>query len=117
MSAQLHVAAFREELAKLGWIGARNVHFDYRWASGGPAPIRLAAKELVALKPDVVLVRTTPATLALQHETKSIPIVFVVVADPLGDRLVDSLGRPGGNITGVAHRASVPQQQKNGRLL
>jgi putative tryptophan/tyrosine transport system substrate-binding protein len=101
--AQLQLAAFREELAKLGWVDGRSASFDYRWAGGDVERIRSGAKELVALQPDVTLVRTTPATRALRNETRTVPIVFVVVSDPVGDGLVESLGRPGGNITGFTN--------------
>jgi putative ABC transport system substrate-binding protein len=102
-AAQVQLAAFREELSKLGWMEGRNVAFEYRWARGDIARIRSGAKELVALKPDVILSRTTPVTAALRSETRTIPIVFVVVSDPVGDGLVESLGRPGGNITGFTN--------------
>jgi putative ABC transport system substrate-binding protein len=73
---------------------------DIRWAAGNMDRIREAAKELVGLQPDVVLSISTPAAVTLQHETKTIPIVFAIVADPVGSGLVASLPRPGGNITG-----------------
>jgi putative ABC transport system substrate-binding protein len=101
--AQLQVAAFREELARLGWQDGRNASFEYRWGGGDVNRIRSDAKELVAMKPDVILARTTPVTKALRAETAAVPIVFVVVSDPVGDGLVDSLGRPGGNITGFTN--------------
>lgn len=101
--AQLQLSAFREELARLGWGSASKVTFDYRWADGGLGRIRAAAKEVVALRPDVILARTTPVTAALRTQTREIPIVFVVVSDPVGDGLVESLNRPGGNITGFTN--------------
>lgn len=100
---QLQVAAFRRQLAKLGWEERRNISFEYRWAGGGIDQIRSYAKEMVAVAPDVILARTTPVTAALQRETRAIPIVFVVVADPVGDRLVKSLAQPGANITGFTN--------------
>ena len=98
--AQREIAAFRDELRSLGWASAR---IDYRWGGGDAARIRQSAKELLALKPDVILSRATPPTKALLEETKSIPIVFVVVADPVGDGLVATLARPGGNATGFTN--------------
>lgn len=77
--------------------------FEYRWAGGGIEQIHAYAKELVALAPDVILARTTPVTAALQRQTGTVPIVFVVVADPLADRLVKSLAHPGANITGFTN--------------
>ena len=100
---QRQLAAFRRQLAKMGWEEGRNVSFEYRWAAGGLEQIRSYAKEMVALGPDVILARTTPVTAALQRETRAIPIVFLVVADPVGDRLVKSLARPGANITGFTN--------------
>jgi len=100
--AQLQLSAFREELARLGW-GEAKVVYEYRWADGGLGRIRAAAKELVGLRPDVILARTTPVTAALRTETRHIPIVFVVVSDPVGDGLVESLNRPAGNITGFTN--------------
>ncbi len=102
-TAQLQVAAFREGLAKLGWIDGRNLSLDYRWGGGSMERMRAFARELAALKPDVVLARTTPVTAALRKEAPSVPVVFVVVSDPVGDKLVDGLARPGGNITGFTN--------------
>src|SRR5262245_3896157 len=98
--AQLRVAAFRESLQKLGWTEGRNIRIDTRWAALDAEAMQRFAKELVALQPDVILAHTTPATLAVQQETRAIPIVFVQVADPVGSGLVVSFSRPGGNITG-----------------
>jgi len=101
--AQTQVAAFQEGLQKLGWTDGRNLRFDYRWAGGDVARIRAFAKELVGLQPDVILGRTTPVTKALLQESRTIPIVFVVVSDPVGDGFVASLARPGGNVTGFTN--------------
>jgi ABC transporter substrate binding protein len=89
----------RQGLEKLGWIEGRNVRIDYRFAPGG-ARAEVFAKELVELRPDVILSNTSPATAALQRETNVIPIVFTGVADPIGSGFVAGLARPGGNITG-----------------
>ena len=98
--AKSDLAAFVEELKELGWVGGRNLRIDYRWAGGSAGRMRTFAKELVELQPDVILANTTPVTSALQHETHTIPIVFVVVSDPIGAGFLASLPRPGGNITG-----------------
>jgi len=94
------IAAFRDELHRLGRVGGRNIQIEIRWAAGDEAKLQHFAKELVSLKPDVILANTTPAARALQRHTSEIPAVFVLVADPVGDRLVTSLARPGGNLTG-----------------
>jgi putative tryptophan/tyrosine transport system substrate-binding protein len=73
---------------------------DVRWAAGSVERMRMFAKELVDLQPDVILSHTTPVTAALQRETRTIPVAFVTVSDPVGDGFVVSLPRPGGNITG-----------------
>ena len=101
--AQAQVTAFREGLQQLGWTAGGNVQFEYRWAAGEVGQIRTFAKELVELQPDVILARTTPVTAALLSETRTIPITFVVVSDPVGDGFVASLSRPGGNVTGFTN--------------
>jgi len=94
-------AAFREGLEKLGWVEDRNIRFDTRWAAPGDAETRqLFAKELVALQPDLILSSVTPTTAALLEQTRTIPIVFATVSDPVGSGFVASLARPGGNVTG-----------------
>jgi putative ABC transport system substrate-binding protein len=100
--AQRLTTAFRERLAQLGWIDGRNLRIDYRWASGDVDRINAFAKELVALAPDIIVGYATPSVVALQHETRSIPIVFLSVTDPVGQGLVASLANPGGNTTGFA---------------
>jgi putative tryptophan/tyrosine transport system substrate-binding protein len=94
------LSGFMEALAALGWIVDRNLWMEIRWGGGDVSRTRTFAKELVALQPDVILTQGTPGTAALQPETRTIPIVFVVVADPVGPGFVTSLSRPGGNITG-----------------
>jgi putative ABC transport system substrate-binding protein len=98
--AVANAAAFTKALQELGWIEGQNARIDYRWAGTNPDQMRAFAKELVGLQPDVILGHTTLAVAALQRETKTIPIVFVVVSDPVGSGFVASLPRPGGNITG-----------------
>ena len=99
---QLRVGAFREELQKLGWAEGRNLQIDYRWGAGSIERTRTYAAELVALKPDVILGAPASAAVALHRETRTIPVVFAQVPDPVGLGMVESLSRPGGNITGFA---------------
>jgi putative tryptophan/tyrosine transport system substrate-binding protein len=94
---QARLAAFTEELQRLGWTDGRNLQIAVRWAERS---ISLLAAELVALAPDVLLGTGIPSVTALQLETRSIPIVFVQLADPVGAGIVQSLARPGGNVTG-----------------
>ncbi len=94
------IAAFQEGLRALGWIEGQNVAIEYRWGAGEIARIQQYAKELVALKPDVILANSTPVLSALQKLTKTVPIVCALVNDPVGLGFVASLSRPGGNITG-----------------
>ena len=98
--AQAWDAAFRKRLSELQWIDGRNLHIDYRWGAGSVDRMHLLAKELVGLNPDVLVSISTPATAALQAETRTIPIVFAWVSDPVGSGFVSSLAHPGGNITG-----------------
>ena len=97
---QALVAAFREGLEKLGWAEARNVRIDYRWTALDKELMQRFAKELVALQPDVILTQSTPATAVLLQQTRTIPIVFGLLADPIGSGFVASFPRPGGNVTG-----------------
>jgi putative tryptophan/tyrosine transport system substrate-binding protein len=96
------LSAFTPALADLGWTEGRNVRMDPRWYAGDTDRIRAFAQELVGLTPDIIVTSTTPATVALQRETRTIPIVFVGVADPVGSGIVERLNRPGGNTTGFA---------------
>jgi putative tryptophan/tyrosine transport system substrate-binding protein len=98
--AKGYLSAFTQGLAELGWSDGRNMPMDVRWAVGNVDRARMFAKGLVDLQPDVILATTTPVTAALQRETRTIPIVFAGPPDPVGDGLVASLPRPGGNITG-----------------
>ena len=98
--AQSWVEAFREELRKLGWTEGRNIEIDTRWATADVESMKRLAKELIALQPDLILTSTTPATAAMLQQTRTIPIIFVLVADPVGSGFVASLPRPGGNVTG-----------------
>jgi putative ABC transport system substrate-binding protein len=98
--AHARVAAFREGLQKLGWTERHNIRIDIRWAGLDVEAMQRFAKEIVALQPDVILAHTTPVTLAVHQETRTIPIVFVQVADPIASGFVASFSRPGGNVTG-----------------
>src|SRR5262249_20218026 len=99
--SQSQLASFVQELQKLGWVEGRNLRTDTRWwIAADPESTHRFAKELVALQPDLILSQTTPTTAALLQETRTIPIVFAVLADPVGSGFVASLARPGGNATG-----------------
>jgi putative ABC transport system substrate-binding protein len=97
---QARVAAFRQGLQKLGWTEGQNVRIDVRWALGDAALERKLATELVTLAPDVILATASPTVAALQAATRTVPIVFAHSVDPVGAGFVDSLARPGGNVTG-----------------
>jgi putative ABC transport system substrate-binding protein len=98
--AQSALATFLKRLRQLGCADGRNVRIDKRWAAGDVERMRVFAKELVELQPDVILANTTPVTAALHQETRTIPIVFVIVSDPVGAGFIKNLPHPGGNITG-----------------
>ena len=100
--AQANIAAFRQMLQMLGWTDSRNVRIDYRWGGGKPERIAAYGRELVTLKPDVILASSPLVLQPLLQETRSIPIVFTQVTDPVGSGFVASLAHPGGNITGFA---------------
>src|SRR6516164_6556126 len=88
------ISAFTQALADLGWTDGRNVRMDLRWGRGDPNRIRAVAQELVGLQPDIIVADSTPATAALQRETRTIPIVFAGVADPVASGIVGRLDRP-----------------------
>lgn len=100
---RLALAAFKEGLAAQGWAEGRNLKIDVRWAEADANRTSAFAKELLALQPDVIFATGTPVTAALQRQTRSVPIVFVQVSDPVGSGIVNTLARPGGNITGFIH--------------
>src|SRR6516165_2402229 len=101
------LAAFRQALERLGWSQSRNIHLDYRFTPAG-AHAQELAKELLALQPDVILAFSTPVTAAFQRETRTVPIVFIGIADAVGQGFVPSLTHPGGNLTGLTmYEASV----------
>jgi len=97
------LSGFTQGLVELGWTDGRNLRLDVRWAAANVDRMRMFAKELVALQPDVILTHAHPAIAALRLETGTIPLVFVAVSDPVGAGFVASLPRPGGNITGFAN--------------
>jgi len=97
------LSGFTQGLAELGWVEGRNLRIDVRWAAGNAERMRMFAKELVDLQPAAILSHTTPVTAALKRQTQTVPIVFVIVADAVGEGFVASLPRPGGNVTGFIH--------------
>jgi putative ABC transport system substrate-binding protein len=99
---QARLTAFRKSLQDLGWTEGRNVRFEYRWTSGDFGRVRAYAAELVALAPDVILANSTPVIAALKQATHSIPLVFVIVNDPVAQGFVSSVSHPGENITGFS---------------
>jgi putative tryptophan/tyrosine transport system substrate-binding protein len=100
---QPRLIAFQQVLQDLGWTDGRNVRIDYRFAVSDPDRIKAAAAELVALKPDVLLAQSTPETRALLEQTRTVPIVTPMIADPVGSGLVQSFARPGGSVTGFTN--------------
>jgi putative ABC transport system substrate-binding protein len=96
------IAALLQGLQELGWTDGRNVRIDFRWGAGEADQYRKVAAELIALAPDIVVARGTLSVAALQRTSRTVPIVFVQVADPVGGGIVESLARPGGNTTGFA---------------
>jgi putative ABC transport system substrate-binding protein len=96
------VSAFTQALAGLGWMDSRNMRIDFRWYGDDADLIRARAQELVGLQPDIILANSTPATVAIEREAPTIPIIFVGVADPVASGIVKRLDRPGGNVTGLA---------------
>jgi ABC-type uncharacterized transport system substrate-binding protein len=97
---QALVAEFQKGLQKLGWAGGHNIRFDYRWGAVDAELTERFARELTSLQPDLILSHNTPTTAAVLQQTRTIPIIFAVVADPVGSGFVESLARPGGNVTG-----------------
>ncbi len=101
--AQVRIAAFEKGMRDLGWVEGRNLRTEYRWAPGDAASMQRFAKELAALQPDLILSHNTPTTAALLQQTRTIPIVFALVSDPVGSGFVASFPRPGGNVTGFTN--------------
>jgi len=98
--AKHRLSALTQALADLGWTDGRNVRMDLRWAGGDSNRIPALAQELVGLRPDIILANGTLATVAVQRETRTIPIVFATLSDPVANGLVDRIDRPSGNVTG-----------------
>jgi putative ABC transport system substrate-binding protein len=103
LEGQARVAAFRQALRALGWTESRNVQFIYRWSAGDVVHARQFAKELLDLRSDVILTNSTPVTVAVRDTTRTTPTVFVQVSDPVTAGVVQSLARPGGNLTGFTN--------------
>jgi ABC-type uncharacterized transport system substrate-binding protein len=99
----MEIAAFRQGLEELGWTDGRNINIHLRWTGADLDRARAFAKELVELKLDVLVARSTPTTLALKRETDAIPIVFVNISEPVESGLAQTLARPGGNVTGFTN--------------
>src|SRR6266436_1355762 len=99
---QARLAAFRQGMQDLGWSEGRNIRFDIRFSEGDTGRARAYAAELLALAPNAILANTASVVSALQQQTRTIPIVFVQVLDPVSSGFVESLARPGGNITGFS---------------
>jgi putative ABC transport system substrate-binding protein len=102
-AAQSWLAAFRDELAKLGWQEGDNLRIELRWSPSNAESLRTFAKELVELRPDAILALGTTETTVLAHETQTIPIIFAAVSDPIGSGFAASIAHPGGNITGFTN--------------
>ena len=98
-----HLITFQKALQELGWTDGRNVQIDYRFAVSDPQRIRAAAAELFGLKQDVLVAQSTPEIRALLELTRIVPIVSPMIADPVGSGLVQSIARPGGNVTGFTN--------------
>ena len=96
------VTVFAQALGRLGWVEGRNIRIDYRFAAGNPTLFKTYAAELVGLSPDAILATAAPAVAASRQQTDTIPIVFVFLPDPVGLGFVQSLARPGGNLTGFS---------------
>jgi putative ABC transport system substrate-binding protein len=101
-SEQEFVTAFAQALRGFGWVEGSTIRIDYRFAAGDPALFKTYAAELVGMSPDAILASTTPAVAALREQTRTIPVVFVLVGNPDGQGFVQSLARPGGNLTGFS---------------
>jgi len=99
---QAIVPAFVQALERFGWVEGKNIQIDYRFAAGDPTLFKTYAADLIGMSPEAILASATPAVAALRQQTGKIPIVFVLVVDPIGQGFVQSLARPGGNITGFS---------------
>ena len=113
---QSFVTAFTEALQELGWSSGRNIRIEYRWGAGDAERIRDFARELVEMQLDLIVGHTTPVVAALKAQTRTIPIVFTQVSDPVGSGFIDGFAKPGGNITGFTNLES-SMGSKLGELL
>jgi putative ABC transport system substrate-binding protein len=113
---QSFVTAFTEALQELGWSSGRNIHIEYRWGAGDAERIRDFARELVEMQLDLIVGHTTPVVAALKAQTRTVPIVFTQVSDPVGSGFIDGFAKPGGNITGFTNLES-SMGSKLGELL
>jgi putative ABC transport system substrate-binding protein len=109
------VKALKQGFQELGWVENRNLQLEIRWSGGDPSRIQAAAKELITLPCEVIVARSTPAVAALIKETRTIPIVFSYVVDPVGSGFVQSFARPGGNVTGFHDTRQVAATAHRGR--
>ena len=100
--AQRRIDALRQGLGELGWTEGRNLKLEFRFGAADPGRIATQVAEVVGLNPDVIVGNSTPVVTALRHATRTIPVVFVQIIDPVGSGLVESLARPGGNMTGFS---------------
>jgi putative ABC transport system substrate-binding protein len=98
--AKTRIAAFEKDLQELGWVFGRDIEIQYRWGAGDTDLTQAYAQELIGMQPDVILAHTNTGMAALHRETSAVPIVFVMVSDPIGMHYVDSMSRPGRNVTG-----------------
>src|SRR5262249_23051644 len=103
---QAFVSAFTQALAELGWRDGGNIRLDYRWGAGDSDRIRTFARELTELQPDLIVGHTTPVVAALKQQTRTIPIVFIQVSDPIGSGFISGLAEPGGTTTGFTNLES-----------
>jgi len=103
VEAQSMAAALHKGLRELSWVNGRNLQIDHRWGAGNPERVAAFAKELIGLKPEVIVAHTTPSVIALRRETDTIPLVFVQVSDPIGTGFITNMAHPGGNITGFTN--------------
>ena len=101
--AKTYISAFAQALGGLGWTDGTKVRIDLRWGGGDNNQIRALAQQLVGLQPDIIVTSGTPETVAVQRETRTIPIVFTGAADPVASGIVARLNQPGGNVTGFGN--------------
>jgi putative tryptophan/tyrosine transport system substrate-binding protein len=106
-TAKAYFSGFTQGLAELGWAEGRNIRMDVRWAAANVARMRMFANELTDLQPDIIVVNSAEATKAVQRQTQTIPIIFMMAGDPVGNGIVGDISRPGGNITGFTYESAI----------